>query len=107
MCDNYYLTMYSTLSVSAFTFQCGPTLAIRLAVWSSRVMEKSLKQFLARRSQNANFSLVLQAVSSSQVIVREDSDKTVNSVLSGGLEKVYQKFLRPRMHPRVKSMPLQ
>ena len=67
----------------------------------------SVKQFLARRSQNANFSLVLQAVSSSQVIVRDDSDKTVNSVLSGGLEKVYQKFLRPRMHPRVKSMPLQ
>ena len=43
----------------------------------------------------------------SQVIVRENSDETVELGLSGGLEKVYQKFLRLRLHPGVEPEPLQ
>ena len=67
-----------------------------------------LKQFLARRSQNTNFNLIRRAGgTTSHVIVREDFDETVELGLSGGFEKVNQKFLRPRPHPGVESKPLQ
>ena len=39
--------------------------------------------------------------------VRENSDETIELGLSGGLEKVYQKFLRLRLHPGVEPKPLQ
>ena len=53
-------------------------------------MAMSVVQFLARLSQNTNFSLIRRAGGSSPVIVREDSDKTVELGLSGGFEKVNQ-----------------